>query len=287
MSDFAWLEPTSISEALVSCTEYGEDAKMIAGGTWLSIVLKQGLLMPSALISLHHIDGLSDIRYEPGVGLRIGAMVSLTAAEKSSVIREHFPELAYTCGVVANVRIRNQATVGGCLCDADYASDPPSMFAALGARVVLQSQNGSRTVPVRDFIIGHYETSIAEGELLTEVIVPERAASTKGVYLKYRTRSHEDRPCVGVSAIADIDAAGVCQSLNIAIGAVANTPQIVDEVSALAHGKRLDTALITEIANGYADSIEPLSDIRGSSWYRQQMINVHVKRALTQLGGLA
>ncbi|MEM8863758.1 MAG: xanthine dehydrogenase family protein subunit M [Chloroflexota bacterium] len=287
MADFEWLEPKSISEALDSAGQLGEEAKLIAGGTWLAIVLKQGLLMPSALISLHNIEGLNDIRYEPGVGLRIGAMVSLTAAEKSPIIEKHFPELAYACRVVANVRIRNQATVGGCLCDADYASDPPSMFAALGARVVLQSQSGSREVTVRDFIVGHYETTVEYGEMLTEVIVPERTPSTSGVYLKYRTRSHEDRPCVGVSAIADIDGAGVCQGLSIAIGAVANTPQLVDDVAAHAVGKRLDGSLIKQIADGYADSIEPLSDIRGSSWYRQQMIQVHVKRALNQLGGLA
>lgn len=287
MSEFEWIEPKSMPEALASCAQFGEEGKLIAGGTWLAIVLKQGLLMPSALISLHHIDGLTNIRYEDGVGLHIGAMVSLTAAEKSPVINQYFPELAYACRVVANVRIRNQATVGGCLCDADYASDPPSMFAALDARVVLQNQTGNREVAVRDFIVGHYETTIADDELLTEVIVPERPQSVKGVYLKYRTRSHEDRPCVGVSAIANLDENKVCHSLKIAVGAVANTPQLVDDVVAMAQGKQLDAPLIQQIANGYADSIEPLSDIRGSSWYRQQMIQVHVKRALSQLGGLS
>ncbi|MEM7797926.1 MAG: xanthine dehydrogenase family protein subunit M [Chloroflexota bacterium] len=286
MSDLEWLEPTSIAEALDFSAQHGEEGKLLAGGTWLALVLKQGLLVPSALISLHQIAGLNHIRYEPGIGLRIGAMVSLTAAEKSAVIREHFPELAYTCGVVANVRIRNQATVGGCLCDADYASDPPSMFAALDARVVLQGNNSQREVAVSEFITGHYETVIEPGEILIEVIVPERADTVRGVYLKYRTRSHEDRPCVGVAAIADIDPAGVCRQLSIAIGAVADTPQLVNNASAEAVGQQLTPRLIDRVAKGYADSIEPLSDIRGSSWYRQQMIHVHVKRALSQLGGV-
>ena len=282
-----WLEPKTVAETLETCAHYGEEAKLVAGGTWLAIVLKQGLLMPSALISLHQIDGLNSVRYESGIGLIIGAMVSLRAAEFDPVIKRHFPELAYTCGVVANVRIRNQATVGGCLCDADYASDPPSMFAALNAQVILQSKTGTRAVPVADFIVGHYETTIRPDEMLTQVIVPERPQTGRGIYLKYRSRSHEDRPCVGVSAVADIDAAGVCQSLDVVIGAVANTPQKLPLITANAIGKQLEPNLIKTIADGYADSIDPLSDIRGSSWYRQQMIQVHVKRALNQLGGVS
>lgn len=277
-----WHEPNSVSDALRLAAELGEDGKFLAGGTWVALVLKQGLLVPDALISLHGIDGLNTVEYGAD-GLRIGAMVTLREMERNSTIKQFYPELAYVCGVVANVRIRNQATVGGCLCDADYASDPPSMFAALSARVVLQSETGTREVPVRDFIVGHYTTTIDPSEMLTSILVPKRPETARGTYLKFRSRSHEDRPCVGVSAVADLDG-GICRSLSVVIGAVADTPQIVDGAAALAIGKRLDSGLIKQIANGYADSIEPLSDIRGSSWYRQQMINVHVKRALTEIG---
>ncbi len=286
MQNFEWIEPTTIQHALAACAEHGDEAKFIAGGTWLSLVTKQGLLVPTALISLSKIEGLNSIRYEDGIGLHIGAMVSLRAAEMDMTIKEKYPELAATFGEVANVRIRNQATVGGCLCDADYASDPPATLAALNARVVLQSASGQREVPVREFIVGHYETTIRADEMLTEVIVPERPASAKGAYLKYKSRSSEDRPCVGVAAVLDVQD-GVCQSLDIVVGAVSNTPQFVNDVMTHAKGKTLDKALIKQVADGYADSIDPLSDIRGTSWYRQQMIRVFVTRALTQLGGVA
>ncbi len=285
MQDIEWLEPTTVAEATEMSMKYDEEGKIIAGGTWLSLVLKEGLLMPSALISLHNISGLDSVSYEAGIGLRIGAMVSLRAAELNATIEEHFPELAYTFGVVANVRVRNQATVGGCLCDADYASDPPAMLTALNAQVVLQSPEGTREVVLRDFIVGHYETTIRPDEVLTEVIVPERSASTKGVYLKYRTRSNEDRPCVGVAAVIDAEDSGTIRDLNIVVGAVANTPQYVSTVLESAKRKQLTPELIEQIAEGYAESIEPLSDIRGSAWYRSQMIKVFVKRALNQLGG--
>lgn len=287
MPSFEWIEPSSIPEAIDVCAQYGDEGKVIAGGTWLSLVVKQGLLMPEAVISLHKIDGLNSIVYEPGVGLRLGAMTSIRAAELSPVVKEKFPELASTFGEVANVRIRNQATVGGCLVDADYASDPPAMLTALNAQVVLKGKEGERTVHMRDFIVGHYETVIEHDEVMTEVLVPERSASTNGLYLKYKSRSTEDRPCVGVAATADLTGDGSVNNLSIVIGAVAGTPQYADEVLSMANGKQLDANLIKQIADGYADSIEPLSDLRGTSWYRQQMINVFVKRALTQLGGVA
>lgn len=283
MQEIEWLEPTTIAEAASLSAEQDDEGKLIAGGTWLSMVLKQGLLMPASLISLHGVGGLKEITYEEGVGLKIGAMVSLRAAELNSTIQQWFPELAHTFGVVANVRVRNQATVGGCICDADYASDPPAMLTALKAAVFLQSNDDLRVVPLSEFIVGHYETIIRPDEVLTHVFVPERSASAKGVYLKYRTRSYEDRPCLGVAAVADLDSNNIVRDLNVVVGAVANTPQSVSEALASSVGQSLNDNLINTLAETYANAIDPLSDIRGTAWYRSQMIRVFVRRALTQL----
>src|SRR5262245_24499027 len=278
---FDWLEPTTIPDALAAMARYGEDARVIAGGTWVTLVLKQGLLMPSALISLRRVPELDQIQYDPTAGLRIGTLVTHRAMETSPVLREHYPMLAETFGVVANVRIRNQATVGGCLCDADYASDPPAMLTALGATVRLQSAAGERQIAVRDFITGHYETTLREGELLTEVIVPSLPANGRGTYLKYRTRSHEDRPCVGVAVVLATNG-DLCSHLRVVVGAVASRPQQLPDIEKLALGKPITEALVRQMADGYADSIDPLEDLRGSSWYRRQMIRVLVRRAILQ-----
>jgi carbon-monoxide dehydrogenase medium subunit len=153
--DFDWVEPASLPEALQTLSNYGEDGKIIAGGTWVTLVLKQGLLYPSALIALRGVPGLAEVAVTPTNDLLIGAMVTHRTIEKHPLVRHHFPMLAETFGMVANVRIRNQATVGGCLCDADYASDPPAMLTALDARVSLQSATNSREVPVEGFITCH------------------------------------------------------------------------------------------------------------------------------------
>ena len=108
-------------------------------------------------------------------------------------MRAGWPALAHAFSVVASPRVRNQATVGGVLADADYASDPPSMFVALGARAVARSVRGEREVPVEELITGYYETSLEPDELLVEVVVP--GGEHRAAYRKFRSRSHEDRPC--------------------------------------------------------------------------------------------
>src|SRR5260221_1721018 len=110
--DFEWLEPTSILDTLNLLSRYGDAARLIAGGTWVTLVLKQGLLMPSAMISLRYVAGLNQLSYDPSSGLTIGALVTHLAMETSLLTCSRYPMLAETFGVVANVRIRNQATVG-------------------------------------------------------------------------------------------------------------------------------------------------------------------------------
>jgi len=276
-----WIEPTTIPETLSAMSDYGANGRVVAGGTWVTLVLKQGLLMPSAMISLHRVAGLDQLTFDPASGLTIGALTSHRVMETSDLVKARYPMLAETFGVVANVRIRNQATVGGCLCDADYASDPPAMLTALGATVRLQSPNGERLLAVRDFITGHYETSLHEGELLTEVTVQPLPANGRGVYLKYRTRSHEDRPCVGVAIVLATDG-DLCTHLKVVVGAVASRPQQLPDIEKLALGKAITDTLAQQIADGYADAIDPIDDLRGSGWYRRQMIRVLVRRAILQ-----
>jgi carbon-monoxide dehydrogenase medium subunit len=280
MSEFEWFEPRSISEVTQMLSQHQENRKLIAGGTWVTLVLKQRLLFPAALISLRKVPGLNQIEYKAGQGLFIGAMVTHREVERSQLVRHHFPVLAETFASVANVRVRNQATVAGVLCDADYASDPPATLAALNASVTVVSQRGERSIPVRDLIVGHYTTVLMPDELVTRIFVPEAPNPLYAVYLKYRTRSHEDRPCLGVAAVLHIAPDGLCKDIQIVIGAVSHTPQIVEPALAPARGQKLTPELIDHIAERYSQEIEPISDLRASAWYRKQMVRVFTRRAI-------
>jgi aerobic carbon-monoxide dehydrogenase medium subunit len=282
MPDIDILEPRSVAEAVAALHERGDDAKVIAGGTAVVLMLKNRLIAPDYLISLGRVSGLDRISYDPDSGLHLGALVTIRQAEVSRIVRAHFPVLAETFGQVANVRVRNAATVGGNMTEADYASDPPCVLQALRAHAVVQGPAGSREIPLTEFFRDFYETALAPDEILTEIVVPAESASAKQAYLKYVTRSSEDRPCIGACAWIDLDEAGVCSELRVTLGAIAATPQEFPEAEARAAGERLTPALIENIAADYANRVDPLSDLRGSSWYRREMASVFVRRAIQQ-----
>ena len=171
-----------------------DDTKIISGGTALVIMLKNRLIAPATLLSLGRLSELRGIRHEPGTGLRIGALVTLREAEHSALVREKNPTLADTFAKVGNVRVRNAATVGGNLSEADYASDPPCVLVAMRARVTARGPKGAREIPLTDLFKGFYETALAPDEILTELIVPDPQPGSRSVYIKYVSRSSEDRP---------------------------------------------------------------------------------------------
>jgi carbon-monoxide dehydrogenase medium subunit len=220
-------------------------------------------------LSLADVPGLDEVAADGE--LRLGAMVTHRSVERSEVVRSGWPALAEAFAVVASPRVRNRATVGGVLADADYASDPPAMLCALGASAVACSVGGEREIAIEDLVVGHYETSLRPDELVTAVRVP--GGWERATYRKFRSRSHEDRPCVAV-------AAAVRQAeLRVVVGAVAGRPQLFPDVCALG----IEAA--DEIGRRYADAIDPISDVRGSAEYRRRVIAVEVRRAVEALRG--
>jgi len=261
-----WLAPESLEDALRLRAERA-DATVLAGGTFLGILLNQGFLTPSAFLSLQRVPGLDRIELDDDA-LRLGALVTHRAVELSPLVGTRWPALAQTFGAVASPRVRNQATVGGVLADADYASDPPTTLTALEARAVVRSVHGEREIPIDELIAGHYETTFDVDELIVAVVVP--GGDLRATYRKFRTRSHEDRPCVGVAAVRRP------HGLRVVVGAVAHRPQLLPELCD--QGASPD-----EIGRAYAAAIEPIADVRGSAEYRKRVIAVEVRRALEEL----
>jgi carbon-monoxide dehydrogenase medium subunit len=272
-----WLAPATLDEALALRAEHGDEATVLAGGSFLGILINQGFLQPTALLSLGGVEELRGIAIENGE-LRLGAMVTHRQVERDAGVRGDWPMLAEAFGLVASPRVRNQATVGGVLADADYASDPPAALAALDARAVLRSPRGERRVAIDELILGYYETCIADDELLTEVRVP--AGVQSAAYRKFRSRSAEDRPCVAVAA------ARRGGTLRVVVGACAEVPQHYPDICAAA-GEAVDGELAREVGARYAERLQPLSDSRGSAEYRRRVVAVEVRRAIEAIEALA
>jgi carbon-monoxide dehydrogenase medium subunit len=283
MRRFELLEPTSIAEACQILAER-EEAKVIAGGTALLILIKQGVYLPATLVNLHKVQGSREVSYDPQRGLRIGALASIYEVETAAAVRQHYPVLAEACHVVANIRIRNLATIGGNLAHADYQSDPPGALIALDGRVELTSSRGTREVALLDFLRGSYETALEPTEILTAVLVPPAPPDLQGTYLKFTTRSSEDRPCAGVTALVQtVD--GVCGDVRLVVGAVSPTPVRVAEAEALARGEQLTAALLEQMAASAARALDPIDDVRGSSAYKRKLVRVLARRALAAASG--
>jgi aerobic carbon-monoxide dehydrogenase medium subunit len=278
MRRFEMFEPKSIEEA---CKILGENqgVKVIAGGTSLLILIKQGVFLPKILINLKKVKGAADITFSSKNGLRVGGLATIYDLESAGVVRQYYPLLAQACHVVANIRIRNMATIGGNLAHADYQSDPPAALVALNASVELTSQTGIRSVGLVDFFLGTYETVLAPNELLTAIMVPPPIARSQGTYVKFTTRSSEDRPCTGVAALVQ-GSSQSCEEVRVVVGAVSPKPVVVNTES-LVQGKKLTPDLIEEIARNAGEAVDPIEDLRGPADYKRQVVRVVVRRALT------
>src|SRR5215212_4371403 len=189
------MAPGTVAEAVRLKAEWPE-ATLVAGGTFVGILTRQGLLASENWISLQDVGELRELSI--GSELALGAMVTHRRIELDPGVAAGWPGVRQVFAAVASPRIRNAATVGGMLGDADYASDPPAMLIALDAWVEALSVRGLRRIPVAELIVGHYQTSLEEDELITRVLVPRGRHLV--VYRKLRIRSREDRPCVAVAA---------------------------------------------------------------------------------------
>ena len=277
---FELLQPRSVDEAVELLAKHGDEARPIGGGTTLIILMKQRALHYPYLVDLQSIPGLSGISREND-GVRIGALATHRSVELSPVIRELFPALAEAFSKIGNVRVRQTASVGGNLAHADYRLDPPPPLMVLGTVVNARGPNGSRSIPIKDFFRGLYETALEPGELIVDIKIPFMPPDSKAVYLRYSSLSGNDWPCLGVAALA-IRQDGCYQELRLALGGVAATPLLIEGLD-LVKDRSLDDGVIDKLLGVVDEQISPSSDMRGSEWYKRKMVRVFVKKAILQL----
>jgi len=280
MRRFELVEPRTLEEACGLLSD-NDEARAIAGGTALLTLIKHGVFLPKTLVNLKKINGATEIDYDSQKGLRIGALTSIYDVESSSLVQRHYPVLADACHVVANIRIRNVATIGGNLAHGDYQSDPPTVLVALDAGLELMRRNAKRQIKITDFLRGSYETALEPDELVAAILIPP-AANFKGAYIKFTTGSSEERPCAGIAVLAKMEK-DTCRSLSLVVGAVSPRPVRIDKAEEMASGQRLDVKLMEQIATEASRAVDPIDDLRGSADYKRHLVQVLVPRALSTL----
>jgi carbon-monoxide dehydrogenase medium subunit len=279
---FDYRAPRTLDEALAIVHEYGDEARVIAGGTALVTMMRQRLVHPGCLVSLRDVDGLGRIETRNG-DVRLGALVTHREAETSPLLQERLPVLAETFRRVGTIRIRHMATVGGALAHADPNQDPPVTLIALGASVEIRRAGGQREVPLAEFFRDYYESVLEPGELVTAVTVPLLPAASGTSFIKFLPRTADDYATVAVAATVTLESDGErCREARIALGSVATTPLRGRAAEALLPGARLDDGLVKAVGEAVKREVDPLDDHRGSAAYKREMTAVMVGRALAQ-----
>lgn len=270
--------PRSVEEVLALLDEHGDDAKLVAGGTAFMILSKLGLLHPEHVICCD-LDGLAGVEVTDAA-VRLGAATRLRDLERHPQLRAALPVLTAAIGLVANLRVRNVATIGGNLAEADPSSDPPAVLTALGARARARSLTGERWIPLTAFFQGFYETALLPTELLDLVEIPRLGSEWHGQYHKFVSRTQEDRTCVGVAAFAAVAPDNTCAGLRVCVIGLQAAPLRLEDVEAAALGRPLDADLGADVAAAYVTAAEPISDSRGSASYRLRAAAASIRRAI-------
>jgi aerobic carbon-monoxide dehydrogenase medium subunit len=264
---FDYKRATSAGEAISLVSEYGEDAKFLAGGHSLLPLMKLRLAQPSVLVDIGRLTDLSYIT-DAGSHIAIGALTRHRDVETSSVLAEHVPLLAHAAGHVGDPQVRHRGTIGGSIAHADPASDLPATTLALGATYVLQGPGGTREIAAKDFYKGFLESALAADEMLTEIRVPKMDGA--GWSFQKFNRRAQDWAIVGVAAWKRGTESGV------GLVNMGSTPILASAVSAAIAGG----ASVEDAAQLAADNAEPQADNNASVEYRTHLAKTLVRRAL-------
>jgi carbon-monoxide dehydrogenase medium subunit len=275
---FEYHAATSVDEAISLLQQYGDEAKLLAGGMSLIPTMKLRLAQPAHIIDLGRVSGLSYIREEDGTVV-VGAMTPYRQIETSDVLARYYPILPEGTSVIGDPAVRNRGTIGGSAAHSDPSADMPGIVLALKADLVVQGPNGTRTIKADDFFLGTFETALQPDEVLTELRFAKPAAHTGSAYEKLENKASH-YAVAGCAAVVTLDDTGTCSAASVVITGAGSKATRASGVEAALVGKKLDEATIAEAASHAAEGLDLIEDIHGSKAYRGQMAQVMAKRAI-------
>lgn len=278
MKNFDYLEPATVAEACLMLKQHAGEAKVFAGGSHVTILMKQGLYQPKALVNIKKISELKGIQFDSTEGLKIGALVTHRELETSVLVREKFPVLCEAEREVANIRVRNMGTIGGNLASGEPLTDLSQIFIALDGKLEIDGANGRRTIAVEELFLDFYTTSLAEDELIKRVVLPPLPPRSGIDYIRFSSSSVVDKPCAGVAVRFTLDSE-VVQTARVVLGCVGPTPVRARQAEASLTGQKISLESAAAAGKIASHECSPTDDLRGSEHYKRAIIGTLVKRA--------
>lgn len=272
--DFEYSKPSSIKEALDLLSKYGKNAKILAGGTDMANMLKNGFPVPEMMIDIKGLTELDKIEVKNNE-IHIGSLVTFNTIIKSQIIKEKFNTLWDAANLVASNGVRNRATMIGNICSAVACMDSAAPLLVHDATIHLNSVNGMRSMPIQQWFVDNKKTAINEIELVIGVTVPIPSQKYAGAYQKLMRYSGEDlsQANVGILALED-------KSFRVAFGSVGPTPKRSLKVEHFLDKKEITDSVIAEAKEIIETVIAPITDVRATKEYRMHMTKVMFDRGL-------
>ena len=275
--EFDYHAPKTIPDALGLLKQFGDDAKLLAGGHSLLPMMKLRFAQPGHLIDLGRIPELKGIREDAGT-IRIGAMTTENELIWSKLLQDKCPLLVEGARLISDPQVRYKGTIGGDIAHGDAGNDHPALMLALGASFVLRGAAGERVVPADGFFLGSYSTLMQADEILTEIRIPVPAARTGYAYAKLKRKVGDY--ATAAAAVTLRLQGGVVQQVAIALTNVGSTALKARAAEDALRGKPLSDAAMAEAARLAMSICEPVTDQRGNADYKTAMAGEMTQRAL-------
>jgi carbon-monoxide dehydrogenase medium subunit len=276
-SDFDYVAPSTVDEAVTALANAGEDAKVIAGGQSLMPVLRLRLAAPTVLVDLGRIGELRGVR-DDGDALTIGAMTTYYGLLGNPLISKHALLLADATRTVADPQIRHRGTLGGAIAHADPAGDLCAPVLAMDATMTAVGPSGSRSIPASEFFVDYFTTALQPDEILTEIRVPKH--TDWAAHYEKLSRIAQAWSIVAVAATVALDG-GVISQAKVALTNMASVPVRARGVEQALIGQPATPESIRAAAEHAAEGTDPITDGNADADYRSHLARVLTRRAVT------
>ncbi|MFA5836287.1 MAG: xanthine dehydrogenase family protein subunit M [Bellilinea sp.] len=279
---FEYYAPKTTEEALQNLTDLGYSGKVLAGGQSLIPAMNFRMARPSALVDLNNVAELAYIKPTADGGIAIGTMTRDSVVEQDPFVKQRMSIVAETIGYIAHPQIRARGTFGGAIAHADPAAQLPALSLALNARLLVKRKGAERWVTAEEFIVGPFMTVLEPEDMLAEVVLPPLAPRTAGSY-KQVSRQRGGYAQAATISIVGLDDRNRVKNVRCVIFSVGETPILSKYAAKVLIGNEPTEAAIADVAAYVAkNECDPGSDLHGTTEYRRQLVEVLVRRALTE-----
>lgn len=275
--EFDYHAPKSIPDALALLQQFGDEAKLLAGGHSLLPMMKMRFAQPGHLVDLGRIPELKGIR-ESGGTIVIGAMTTENEIIWSKLLQEKCPLLVEGARQISDPQVRYKGTIGGDISHGDPANDQPALMLALGASFVLRGASGERVVPADGFFLGTYDTQLKPDEIMTEIRIPVPAPGTGYCYAKLKRKIGDF--ATAATAVTLRMKGETVDHVAIALTNVGPTPLKATAAETSLRGQAMNDASVAKAAELAMSICDPAADQRGDAEYKRAMAGEMTRRAL-------